>query len=187
MPEVPKMTVTNLNTGLTMRAQYNPEQLEETVSANWARQGVPGLSHNVLQFSNTANETFAFELFFRANTEAEMQEIHRWRRFLKSLVVPRGGANTIAGGAPPRVLLVWPRMLSLTCILPTAKFTHEHFNKMMQSRIFRVAVQFEEIRDVRMTSEDVFDDRELRFGNVPGGDIPAGSRAAGSAGDIRDI
>lgn len=188
MANPPKMTVSNLNTGLTMRAQYNPTQFEEQVAANYTRQNVPGLSHMPLQFQNSANEQFSFELFFRAEKESEMVEIHRWRRFLKSLVIPRGGADTIQGGAPPRVLLVWPRMLSLTCVLTTAKFTHEHFNQMMQSRVFRVAVQFEEIRDVRMASDDVFDDTALRYGNVPGGDIPAQSKVQSTAApDVRDL
>lgn len=171
--QVFKMSISNLNTGETFRAQFNPEKLEESLESTYAEIDVPGLSHKPMQFSNTSNEEFTTELFWRATKPAELEAMRQARRFLKSLCFPRRDADTVAGGAPPRVLFVWPRMLSLVCAVKSVKFSHELFTSLGQARVSRATLTLSEIRDVRLSSEDVRDDTELRYGHVPRGDIPA--------------
>lgn len=179
-----RMTISNLETNETYTVQFNPEAFEEEVQANWNQLTVPGLSHQPLQFGHTTNETFTFSLFWRATTPDELEKMRQDRRYLKSLCYPRANAENVVGGAPPRVLLVWPRMLSLTCVVRQVNFTHEHFNRYGQARVTRGTLKLEEIRDVRISSEEVRDDSSLRYGHVPGGDIPgvAQNRPTGEEG-----
>lgn len=171
MRRPPRMSITNISSGVTLEMQFNPEQFQENVTANYNEQTVPGLSHQVLQFSHTSNEGFSFDLHYIAYSVDEMDEIHRARRFLKSLCFPSAGADTVQGGAPPRVLLVWPRMLSLSCVMRSVSLTHVLFNRQARSRQFGAQVQLQEIRDFRITSEEVYSDNQLRYGMVPGLDV----------------
>jgi hypothetical protein len=172
----PKVTLTNLSTGVTLEAQFNPDALEETVSANYAKQTVPGLSHEVLQFSNTTNEAFPLNLFWRAESRGDVETLQRARRFLKSLLYPKSGAEDMASGGPPRVLVVWPGMIAMTCVIMSVKFSHALFTKFMRSRAYMATVQCEEIRDTRIGSDDVFDDTSLRLGERPDIGVPPDAR-----------
>ena len=169
----PRVTLTNTTTMVTLESQFNPEQLQEVISANYVRQTVPGLSHQPLQFVHTTNETFRFDMIFRALSPEDAVAIQRARRFFKSMCVPRGGSDRIVGGAPPRALLVWPRMLSLTTVITNVTMTHELFNRQMQTRRFIANVQLEEIRDFRMTSQQVFNDAGGRYGQSPSRSNPS--------------
>lgn len=171
MQRPPRMSLTNISNGRTVEMQFNPEQFQENVVANYTDQVVPGLSHEVAQFSHTSSEAFTFDLHYRALSVDEMNSIHLARRFLKSLCFPRGGSETIAGGAPPRVLLVWPRMLSLTCTMRSVQLTHVLFNRQSRSRQFSAAVTLKEVRDFRVTSEEVYEDNQLRYGMEPSLDV----------------
>lgn len=167
MRRPPRMSITNVSTGRTVEMQFNPEQFQETVGANYEELTVPGLSHQPLQFTHTSNEAFSFELFHIAYSREEMERIHLTRRFLKSLCFPRGGADDVVGGSPPRALLVWPRMLSITCVLRKVSLTHVLFNRQAQSRQFNAQIELQEIRDFRITSAEVFEDNHLRYGLPP--------------------
>lgn len=166
----PKLTITNLASGVTVEAQFNPEQFEESVSANYKRQGVTGLSHEVLQFSHSTNHQTSLDLAFVANSPADLERMTAARRFFLSLAYPRRGEDVL-GGAPPRVLVVWPRMLSLTCVMSTVRIAHNSFNRLGYSVRFVATVQLEEIRDFRITSEEVYEDNQFRLGQVPGLDV----------------
>jgi len=167
----PRVSFTDLSSGTTVEAQFNPTELVERLSATWQELDVPGLSHQPLNFSHTGNETFIMTLRFRAQDQAELDRIHTARRFLKSLCVPVGGADDILGGSPPRVLLVWPQMISMTCILRSVQFTHRIFNRQAKSVEYVAEIQMNEIRDFRITSQEVFEDNQLRFGGIPGVDL----------------
>ena len=44
------MSIANVSSGASIDAQFNPTEFEEALEVNWARQTVPGLSHQPLQF-----------------------------------------------------------------------------------------------------------------------------------------
>lgn len=163
-----RLTLTDLNSGVTVEAQFNPSQLIERLGANWESMEVPGLSHKPLHFMNTNNEQQVMTLWFRAITRTEMAQLHEARRFLKSLVFPSAGADDLQSGSPPRVLVVWPQMLSMVMILRTVTLTHTLFNQRARSTQFTADLEWEEIRDWRITSEDVWEDNQFRFGDIPG-------------------
>jgi hypothetical protein len=157
------MSLTNLVTGDFLEPQYNPETLEEEVGAAWAALQVPGLSHPRKHYSNTEDAPYQFTLLFSSvNGGVDRQnQIETARKFLLASVCPRAGAGAVKTAGPPRILFVWPTLLSLTCVITKVKFTHEQFNYLGSSVRYRAAVSIAEIRDTLMTMEDV-----LRFGTL---------------------
>jgi hypothetical protein len=165
-----RMSIANIASGESVDAQFNPTDFEEALEVNWARQTVPGLSHQPLQFVNTGNAKFTLELNFEAqDPTTDLEQIHLARRFLQSLCYPRRGAEDVIGGGPPRALFVWPGVISLTCVLTALSFKYGRFNLDGMPVQFTAKVTLEEIRDVRLLSEDVLADGTQRSGAAPGG------------------
>ena len=165
-----RMAIANVSTGDSVDAQFNPAEFEEALEVNWARQTVPGLSHQPLQFVNTGNVKFTLELNFEAqDPAADLDQLLRARRFLQSLCYPRRGAADVVGGGPPRALFVWPTIVSLTCVITSLTFKYSRFNLAGTPVQFTAKVGLEEIRDVRLLSEDVLANGSQRSGAGPGG------------------
>ena len=158
-----KMYMTNLVDGSNIVAQFNPTEFSEAISVNYARQAIPGLSHQPLQYIHTSNETFNLTLFFNANDEveprqntiAQIEKNLTSRAFLLAACYPRRGNLGVVGG-PPRLLFVWPTFIALTCVITGLGFRYTRFNANGTPLEFTVTVALEEIRDVRLLSEDVF-------------------------------
>jgi hypothetical protein len=165
-----RMSIANVSTGDSVEAQFNPTELEEALEVNWARQAVPGLSHQPLQFVNTGNTKFTLELNFEAqDPTADLAQLLRARRFLQSLCYPRRGAADVIGGGPPRALFVWPTFVSLTCVITALTFKYSRFNLAGTPIQFTAKLGLEEIRDVRLLSEDVLANGTQRSGTGNGG------------------
>jgi hypothetical protein len=163
----PRVTLTNLTTGRGFSAQFNPTELEETVSANYNELKVLGMSHAPLQYTGTSNWEGTFSLGFDAlatyaGAAGAQATVWGARRFLQSLLYPSAGGQGVAGGAPPDVRLLWPTLLALTCKLKTVKFKHSRFNSRLQSCLFVADVTVVEARDVRLYSEDVLGSGTMR-------------------------
>jgi len=152
------MTVVNLASGDELEAQFNPTELEESIGAEYASLTIVGLSHKLLQFIASNNDTFKFTMMFSSANGGPVGQrgIERARRFLRSLVKPRSTAGTIKTAGAPRALFVWPNLLSVTCVLKTATFKHSRFNFNGASVFYSAECVLEEIRDTLITSEDVF-------------------------------
>jgi hypothetical protein len=165
-----RMSIANVSSGESIEAQFNPTELEEALEVNWARQTVPGLSHQPLQFVNTGNLKFTLELQFEAqNPATDVDRNLQARRFLQSLCYPRRGAANVVGGGPPRVLFVWPTFVSLTCVIASLSFKYSRFNLAGTPIYFTAKVALEEIRDVRLLSEEVLANGTQRSGAGSGG------------------
>ncbi len=159
-----RMSIANVTSGESIEAQFNPSEFEEALEVNWARQTIPGLSHQPMQFVNTGNTKLTLELHFEASGPPELAQSQRSRRFLQSLCYPRRGAQAVASGGPPRVLFVWPRVVSLTCVITALGFKYSRFNLDGTPVQFIAKVALEEIRDVRLVSEDVLASGTQRSG-----------------------
>ncbi len=165
-----RMSIANVSSGQAVEAQFNPNELEEALEVNWTRQTVPGLSHQPLHFVNTGNVKFTLELNFEVqDPSTDLDSIHQSRRFLQSLCYPRRGAEDVVGGGPPRALFVWPNVISLTCVVTALSFKYGRFNLEGTPVQFTAKLTLEEIRDVRLLSEDVLADGSQRSGAAPGG------------------
>ena len=162
-----RMSLTNLDTGEGFFCQFNPTQWEEQVGVNWNRQNVPGLSHQPLQYGFTENMKVSLDLFARGEAPGEVNQsavkdkdvkglagILDFRKFLMSLVYPRQ-SSTVGGAGPPRILLVWPNVLTLNVIATSYKVQHSRFNIQGTTVEYVATMGFEELRDTRITSEQV--------------------------------
>lgn len=157
----PRMSITNVVTTDTLEAQYNPETLEETFGANYAKLTVPGLSHQVKHFVHTDDVPYSFELFEHAlesgHTNADaVSRMKEARRFLRALTHPWRAEGIKRGGAP-RALFIWPNLISLTCVLTKCTIKHATFNSLNEPVLWRANVTLEEIRDEFVSMEDILE------------------------------
>lgn len=152
----PRVVIADIQTGIGFAMQFTPEEFEEKVTPNYARHRILGMGHEVLQYVNTSNHTLpGIEFPFRANKAKEQQLIHKWRRFLLSLCYPSETAETVRDGTPPRVLFSWPKLFSMTCIVADLTIRHERFSVDGLTKAYTAVMTLEEIRDVRLTREQV--------------------------------
>jgi len=152
------MTIVNTVTGTSFRVQFNPTQIKEAISVNFARQQVPGLSHEVMQFVSTSNRTFAFDLFFNVAsdtiTSAAPNFHHVVRSRLREFAYPRASGG-IADGGPPRAMLVFPGFITITAYLTTLTFDHNRFNVRGSPASIMASTEWEEVREVIRLSGEV--------------------------------
>ena len=159
----PRLSITALKTGETIFFPFTPESFKETVKANYGKQTILGMSHQNLQYSHTDNHVLdPMSFYFRGESVEEVDLIHDGRRFLLSLLYPPVGAGSVREGAPTRVLFIWPQVVSMTCVIESISITHTKFNTEGRTVAFRAEFGFIEIRDTRLTSEDVREQGTLR-------------------------
>jgi hypothetical protein len=156
----PRVTIRRLdNPALVLEAQYNPDQLKEKIGATYSKQTVPGLSHQVKQFTNTNDVAMTFRLSFIARSKKDFEGLIAARLFFKTSVRPRGGVNTVGTAGAPRLFLFWPNFFSMTCVLVSADISYERFNSDASPVLMNVDVAVEEIRDTIILADDFFDEQ----------------------------
>lgn len=154
----PRCALVNLSTGESVDCLFNPTQLIERVQVNWNRLAVPGLSHQVLQYQGTGNRELSAVEFYLDRLFAQAQpgdvDVLAFRRFLRALTVPAVGSE-LAYAAPARVLLLWPGVLSVEAVVTSVEFQYRQFGADGGVLVYTATVGFEEIRDVRLSAEDL--------------------------------
>lgn len=167
-----RLHLVDLRTGEDLEVQFNPEELEVSFGPIWKRLEIPGLPHQPLQYVGGTNTGFTLNLYCVAHTTQWRQSIEDFERFLLSLCLPSEQADSVSSGAPPRVLVIWPRFLSLTCVV-SDKISFKHTRWALDGGVTRytATVPFEEIRDARLTSEDV---RRVGFRRSSNGQTSSG-------------
>jgi hypothetical protein len=150
----PRLVIFNLNENEGYEVQFNPTQFQESLSVNYDRMDVMGFSHKPLQYNSTSNMVIQMDLFFLSQDAPTHVSGQKVRRFLYSLCYAPKNTQAIVSGQPPRVLVVWPNTMSLTAKLTKLDITNTRFNILGQITEFTAAVEFEEVMDVRWTSED---------------------------------
>ena len=154
----PRCSLVNISTGESIDCLFNPENLVETVSVNWNRLNVPGLSHQVLQYQSSGNRKitsldFYLDRFF-ASRQPGSPDILTFRSFLRALTVPMQGEM-----APPRTLFVWPKVLSIETVLTELEFQYQQFASDASVLVYTARCELESILDVRVTAEDLRKER----------------------------
>lgn len=149
------------DTARWMQAQFNPGEVNEAVRANWPKLTVQGHSHERMHYQNTASVPFRVELYFDAYDYQDLQSgagyIETARDFLRSLCYP-----TVVTGAPPRCLFWWPKFISLTAVLESCDFRYTQFARDGIPLKFTATLSLMEIRDVRLTRSDAFNQGNRR-------------------------
>jgi hypothetical protein len=147
----------NVSTGESFPCLFNPNQLTEKLQVNWNRQVVPGLSHQVLQFQSTSNRQltgveFYLDRFFATEQPGD-PNILEFRAFLRALTVPPAVTEGVLATAPPRVLVVWPNVLTIECVVASIDFQYRQLAVDSSVLVYAASVTFEEILDTRVASE----------------------------------
>jgi hypothetical protein len=79
-----------------------------------------------------------------------------FERFLESLCYPDFAANGILEGAPPRILIVWPKVLSMQVVVKgTFSLKRTQFASDGHCTRFTATLPVSEIRDGRLSAADV--------------------------------
>lgn len=154
------LTIGNLATQKYIVAQYTPTRVQEELQANFERLKVMGLSHEVLQYTGTSNHKLSFTLDFNGDPSTG-QTAQQQRLFLLSNGYPSRKSRNVKSGGPSGIVVDWPELLNLTCAQLAVKIEHDLFLPSGAPQRFSAQVSFEELRDVRLYSEDV-----LRVGTV---------------------
>lgn len=159
MVRSPRCLLVNAVTGESIECLFNPTQLTEKVQVNWNRLAIPGLSHQVLQFQSTGNRQlsgveFYLDRFFAAEQPGDV-DILEFRSFLRALTVPPEGTEDVASTAPPRVLVIWPEVLTVEAVVTDVEFQYRQVGVDGTVLVYVATVTFEEILDARVTSEEL--------------------------------
>lgn len=121
-----------------MEVFINPAQVKVNGVANWPRIAVPGLSHEVMQYSHTNSRELSFQLQWSALESLRRNGMHalrdspgrpgsvrvitQYRHFLYSFLQPLE-----RGLAPSRARLVWPDFLHIVGVITKVNFTFTKF------------------------------------------------------------
>lgn len=159
MVRPPRCVLVNVTSGESMECLFNPTQLTEKIQVNWSRLAVPGLSHQVLQFQSTANRSLAgvefyLDRFFATEQPGE-PDIMEFRSFIRALTVPPSGTEGVVDTAPPRTLFIWPEMITIETVVTDVEFQYRQVAVDGRVLVYAATVTFEEILDVRVTSEEL--------------------------------
>lgn len=158
MVRPPRCVLVNVTSGESMECLFNPTQLSEKVQVNWSRLAVPGLSHQVLQFQSTSNRQLAGVEFyvdrFFATEQPGEPDVLDFRAFIRSLTVPPAGTEGVVDTAPPRTLFIWPEVVTIETVVTDVEFQYRQLGVDGRVLVYAATVTFEEILDVRVTSEE---------------------------------
>ncbi|OGR04444.1 MAG: peptidoglycan-binding protein [Deltaproteobacteria bacterium RIFOXYA12_FULL_61_11] len=145
-PRPPRCVLVNVTTSESIECLFNPTQLNEKIQVVWNRLVVPGLSHQVLQYQSTANRQlsgieFYLDKFFAAQCPNH-PDIMGFQTFLRTLTVSSANARDFS---PPRVLFVWPGVLSFDCVLIEVEFQYRQFAHDGSVLVYTATCTFEEL------------------------------------------
>ncbi len=156
----------DLRTGETIAVFANPEELDAMLAVNYVRQGVQGLSHEPLQYKNTGNQRINLALYCCDLEEPE--RIDDFERFLLSLCYAPESPGEIPFAGPPDVLLLWPQLISMRMRVVSLNFKFVMFASDGGALRYSAELELEEIRTVRLTSQEVRRNGFRRSGAAPG-------------------
>ena len=159
MVRPPRCVLVNVTTGESMECLFNPAQLFEAVQVNYSRLAVPGLSHQVLQYQSTGNRRlpsveFTLDRFFAAEQPGN-PDVLAFRAFLRALTVPPAGTQDVASTAPPRVLVIWPQVLTIETVLTDLELCYCKLSADGSVLVYTATCSFEEILDVRIVTQSL--------------------------------
>jgi hypothetical protein len=131
------MFLVHLNSGDTMSAQFNPQEISEKVEAEWAEPEIEGSSSQPLVYRFTKNHPITFELGYDEQSGRDILSggpnlggnisIQKARNWLLALMYRQAGDVDVSGGAPSPVLLIWPNLFSVKTRVKMVDIKHKLF------------------------------------------------------------
>jgi hypothetical protein len=151
----------------SMEVFLNPRSINFNAEGVWADIDVPGLSHQVHQYSHSKSNIVSFTLVWdrilaerrlnhrnrlNLNTglaDSYLRSIHsqtlidpyQYKDFLLGLTVPM-----VPGYAPSRVTFIWPKFLHMTGIVKPVNFKFTRFTASGAVMAFRADIRMTELR-----------------------------------------
>ena len=172
-----RMSFTNLESGDSLEAQFNPEEMKENISVNWNELQTQGGSFQQHQYGNTGNMSWQFKLQFNAYdegggklvtrfsglgesrsagaTQNRLEDIILARNYLLSMAYKPRGKQDIIGGSPSRYLFIWPNLISVSCLIHRVRLTYKQFNLDGIPMRFNADIMIKEGRVEELFSDDV--------------------------------
>ena len=136
-------------------AQSNPAEFSLALTVGYGRAQVPGLTHEVLQYTGTKNLRIPMLLEYNAGRGPDaLAEVRKAQLFLQSAAYPVR-SDDLSGTSPPRLLIVWPNYLSLQAVITSLTIQNTQFNRTGEPVRFRARIDLEEFRQVRLLSDSV--------------------------------
>ena len=142
---------------------FRPSPINESVSANYDKISVVGMSHNYQNYSNTENFEWSFEVYMNAlmalgqrlvgtgkdgtiNLKQICEDMEKSRRFLQALTLPDDDEGT-----PPVCLLNIPGIVVARCRLVNVRTVFKNIFPNGALKELTMDVQFEEAPLKRIT------------------------------------
>lgn len=162
----------------SMEFFMNPDRIDFDMEAEWARIAVPGLSHEVLQYSHTRSNEISFELQWdkieagrrmkgehlvravEGAPDAWTRKIRKssidygmyYKEFLYSLLQP-----VERGRSPSRVTLIWPGVLHTRGVITSINFTFTKFGQPGGVMSFGARINMIELRRVFVSRQGIIE------------------------------
>ncbi|NIO74656.1 MAG: hypothetical protein GTN69_01915 [Armatimonadetes bacterium] len=149
---------------------FNPQQLQPALAVAYSRLRPLGGTHQELHYDGTDNLKIPFTLEWSLGAYAEEQRTGRTisladaksileqfqdeHNFFVELGYPVGAANDALRRAPPTVLLMWPRHISMECVVNGLTWNYTDFSEEGYVTNYSVQLQLEEWRTWRLTSSE---------------------------------
>ena len=136
-------------TGLIGKLHVNPES-----AFPFDFRAIPGANFN--RQIDVTDYVDAAARFFAAAGESSV-ELLDFRAFLRALTVPPEGTEGVPATAPPRVLFIWPEVVTVECVVASVEFQYKQLAVDGTVLVYTATVGFEEILDTRLTSQEAAD------------------------------
>ncbi|MDF1524594.1 MAG: hypothetical protein P1P87_17465, partial [Trueperaceae bacterium] len=91
---------------------------------------------------------------FFATEQPGEPDVLDFRAFIRSLTVPPAGTEGVVDTAPPRTLFIWPEVVTIETVVTDVEFQYRQLGVDGRVLVYAATVTFEEILDVRVTSEE---------------------------------
>jgi hypothetical protein len=151
----PRVTLVNLSTRERLDAQSNPASIQLALTVGYGRAQVPGLTHEVLQYTGTKNLRIPMQLEYNAGRGPDaLAELQKAQLFLQSAAYPVR-SDDISGTSPPHLLIVWPNYLSLEAVITSLTIQNTQFNHTGAPVRFTARINLEEFRQARLLSDSI--------------------------------
>jgi len=138
-----RCTLVNVDTAERFACQFNPESLTERNSVRYARLEPYALSHQVMHYLGTDNRKLTQLRFYVDRATSAAHDSDQFRRFLRAFTMPSASRGP---ACPPRLLLIWPQVLTLEGFVTELEFSYQQFASDGRVMVYTAQMTLEEAR-----------------------------------------
>ena len=132
--------IKNLDTGILMKFQYNPESFEYSRSATYVELVAPGMSYPTTQYVHGNSRSFPIELFLYDKPSTGI--IERQQTFFEGLLPPEHDNNDYT--RPPTVLFVYGSFIK-KCVVEEFNVRVEEYDSWGSPTMARFTISLRQV------------------------------------------